>query len=443
MAWDFSTEPEFQEKLDWARRFIDEEVQPLEVLFPESGYLPLDDTRRKVVDPLKQQVRDQGLWAAHLPPSLGGQGYGAMKLALLNEILGRVSVWGSIVFGTQAPDTGNAEIIARYGTDEQKRRYLRPLLDGEIFSCFSMTEPQGGADPNVFTTRAVRDGDEWVIDGQKYWSSNASVASFFIIMAITNPDVPVHRGASMFLVPAETPGVRQAARHQLYGHPDFSSGHGLMSYENLRVPADAMLGAEGSGFEIAQSRLAGGRIHHAMRSVGLCQRAIDMMGERAVSRFTQGSRLADKQFVQGYMADSVTELMQFRLAVFYAAWKIDQEGEHACRKEIAALKIATPRVIESIVRRSIQVHGGLGLTEEMPLARDYVTGMVLGLADGPTEVHQMNLARAVLKGYEPAPGMWPTGSREVVLEGLRAKYAGIVEPIPYVPTSAPAPAQAV
>jgi acyl-CoA dehydrogenase len=413
------------------------------VLFPESGYLPLDATRRAVVDPLKQKVRDQGLWAAHLPPALGGQGYGAMKLALLNEILGRVSVWGSIVFGTQAPDTGNAEIIARFGTDEQKKRYLQPLLNGEIFSCFSMTEPQGGADPKVFTTRAVRDGDEWVINGQKYWSSNASVASFFIIMAITNPDVPVHRGASMFLVPAETPGVIQKARHHLYGHPHYSTGHGLMSYENLRVPADAMLGEEGKGFEIAQSRLAGGRIHHAMRSVGLCQRAIDMMCERANSRFTQGSRLADKQFVQGYIADSMVELMQFRLAVFYASWKIDQVGEHHCREEIGALKIATPRVIEKIVRRAIQVHGGLGVTDEMPLVAQYLTGIVLGMADGPTEVHQINLARTVLKRYGAADGLWPSESREVVLEHVRRKYAGVVDPIPYLPTEAPAPARSV
>ncbi|MGD9701287.1 MAG: acyl-CoA dehydrogenase family protein [Acidimicrobiia bacterium] len=443
MAWDFSTEPEFQEKLDWARRFIDEEVQPLEVLFPESGFLPLDDTRRAVVDPLKQQVRDRGLWAAHLPPSLGGQGYGALKLALLNEILGRVGVWGSIVFGTQAPDTGNAEIIARFGTDAQKRRFLQPLLAGEIFSCFSMTEPQGGADPGVFTTRAVRDGDEWVIDGQKYWSSNASVASFFIIMAVTNPDVPVHRGTSMFLVPADTPGVNIAAKHNLYGHPEYGPGHGLMSYERLRVPHDAMLGNEGEGFKIAQSRLAGGRIHHAMRSVGLCQRAIDMMCERAKSRFTQGSRLSDKQFVQGYIADSVTELMQYRLAVLYTSWKVDQVGEEACRQEIGALKIATPRVIESIVRRAIQVHGGLGLTEEMPLAAQYMAGMVLGLADGPTEVHQINLARGVLKGYDATDGLWPTQSRGVVLEALRDKYAGVVEPIPYIPTGPPSPATTV
>ena len=186
MAWDFSTEPEFEKKLEWIRDFVREEVEPLEVLFPGCEFLPLDDERRRIVDPLKQRVRDQGLWAPHLGPELGGQGFGAVKLTLINEILGRSS-WAPIVFGTQAPDTGNAEILARFGTQEQKDQYLAGLLSGEIFSCFSMTEPQGGSDPRVFTTTAVQDGDEWVINGRKYFSSNASVASFFIVVAITDP----------------------------------------------------------------------------------------------------------------------------------------------------------------------------------------------------------------------------------------------------------------
>nr|WP_235826144.1 acyl-CoA dehydrogenase family protein [Candidatus Frankia alpina] len=202
MAWDFSTDDEFETKLTWVRAFVREEVGPLDVLFPGCEYLPLDDERRKIVDPLKQRVRDEGLWAPHLGPELGGQGFGAVKLTLLNEILGRTD-WGPIVFGTQAPDTGNAEIIARFGTPEQKERYLAPLLAGEIFSCFSMTEPQGGADPRVFTTRARREGDEWVIDGRKYWSSNAAVASFLIIVAIP----PRRPGASRCV---DLPG---SARH--------------------------------------------------------------------------------------------------------------------------------------------------------------------------------------------------------------------------------------
>jgi acyl-CoA dehydrogenase len=185
MAWDFETDPEYQEKLDWADRFVREEVEPLDYVFPDMTFVPMDDTRRKIIDPLKDEVRRQGLWATHLGPELGGQGYGQLKLALLNEILGR-SPWASNVFGTQAPDTGNAEIIAHYGTPEQKERYLQPLLNGELFSCYSMTEPHAGADPTLFKTRAVKDGDEWVINGWKFFSSNAKTASFLIVMAVTS-----------------------------------------------------------------------------------------------------------------------------------------------------------------------------------------------------------------------------------------------------------------
>ena len=232
-------------------------------------------------------MRRQGLWATHLGPELGGQGYGQLKLALLNEILGR-SQWASIVFGCQAPDTGNAEIIAHYGTPEQKERYLRPLLDGEMFSCYSMTEPHAGADPTLFTTRAVKDGDEWVINGWKFFSSNARTASFLIVMVVTNPDVSAYQGMSMFLVPTDTPGVNIVRNVGLAGEPLNEGSHALIHYEDVRVPADALLGGEGQAFAIAQTRLGGGRIHHAMRTIGLAQKAIDMMCERALSRETAG-----------------------------------------------------------------------------------------------------------------------------------------------------------
>src|ERR1700741_3065272 len=227
MTLAFSTEPEFDTKLDWIREFGGDEVEPLEVLFPGCEFLPLNDELRRIVNPLKQQVRDNGLWAPHLVPELGGQGFGGVKLTLINEILVR-RPWAPILFGTKAPDTGNAEIIARFGTQEQKDRYLAGLLSGEIFSCFSMTEPQGGADPRVFTTRAVLDGDDWVITGRKYFSSNASVASFFIVVVITDPDVPVHRGASTFLVPAGTPGLTVEATHHLVGADPHEPGHYLV-----------------------------------------------------------------------------------------------------------------------------------------------------------------------------------------------------------------------
>src|ERR1700756_5346720 len=214
MSWDFTVEPEFQELLDWTDEFVTEKVYTLDLLWPRDTYRPrarLSQRQRDVIDPLKEEVRKRGLWACHLGPELGGQGYGQLKLALLNEILGR-SQWAPIIFGCQAPDTGNAEIIAHYGTPEQKERYLRPLLDGEIFSCYSMTEPQGGADPTQFQTKAVRDGDDWVINGWKYFSSNAKTASFLIVMVVTNPDVSPYQGMSMFLAPTDTPGV-QIERH--------------------------------------------------------------------------------------------------------------------------------------------------------------------------------------------------------------------------------------
>ncbi len=437
MAWDFSTEPEFEEKLVWIREFVRDEVEPLEVLFPGCEFLPLDDERRAIVDPLKQQVRDRGLWAPHLGPELGGQGFGAVKLTLINEILGRSS-WAPIVFGTQAPDTGNAEILARFGTQEQKDNYLEGLLSGEIFSCFSMTEPQGGSDPRVFTTRAVPADDgsgDWVIKGRKYFSSNASVASFFIVVAITDPDVPVHRGASTFLIPAGTPGLNIEATHHLVGSLPHEAGHSLIHYDNVRVPATAMLGEPGHGFEILQARLAGGRIHHAMRSIGVAQRALDMMAHRAKSRFTQGSPLADKQLVQAFIADSYAELLQFRLTVLHAAWLIDTAGEHAARKEIGVCKILASQVLKSIGMRAIQVHGAMGLTQQLPVTNVLLGGVALGLADGPTEAHKVNLARMLLKGYEAEDPEWPSEFSEVRIEAAKAKYGDRVKSIPSVPAA--------
>ncbi len=297
MSWDFSTEPEFQAKLDWADTFVREEVEPLDLVWPGLQFTALEGARREAIAPLKEEVRRQGLWATHLGPELGGQGHGQLQLSLLNEILGRAS-WAPIVFGCQAPDTGNAEILAHYGTQEQKERYLRPLLAGEIFSCYSMTEPQGGSDPTEFTTRAVRDGDDWVINGWKYFSSNARTASFYIVMAVSDPDVEPHKGMSMFLVPADTPGVEIVRSTGLFGDTEDEGTHALVHYQDVRVPADALFGDEGQAFVMAQTRLGGGRIHHAMRTIGQARKALDIMCERALSRHTKGSRLADKQFVQ-------------------------------------------------------------------------------------------------------------------------------------------------
>jgi acyl-CoA dehydrogenase len=427
VGWDFETEPEFQAKLDWADAFVRREVEPLDLVWPHLVFTPLDEGRAKAINPLKQQVREQGLWATHLGPELGGQGYGQLKLSLLNEILGR-SNWAPVVFGCQAPDTGNAEIIAHYGTPAQKQRYLRPLLDGEIFSCYSMTEPHAGADPTQFTTRAVRDGDEWVINGWKFFSSNARTSAFLIVMAVTDPDVDPYQGMSMFLVPTDTAGVNIVRNVALAGEPDEEGSHALIHYEDVRVPADAVLGGEGQAFAIAQTRLGGGRIHHAMRTIGLARRALDMMCERALSRHTQGSRLADKQFVQGYIADSYAQLMQFRLFVLYTAWSIDKHNDYrAVRKDIAAVKVLMPGVLHDIAWRATQVHGALGVSNEMPFHRMLLGASVLGLADGPTEVHKVTVARQVLRDYTPSDDLWPTEHLPRKTAAARAKLADYLE----------------
>src|SRR5690349_16880581 len=425
--WDFATDPEYQELLDWADEFVRDEVEPLDLVWPHLQFTPLTAARRSVVDDLKQRVRAKGLWATHLSPELGGQGYGQLKLALLNEILGRSS-WAPVIFGCQAPDTGNAEILAHYGTPEQKERYLRPLLDGELFSSYSMTEPQGGADPTQFTTRAVRDGDHWVINGWKYFSSNASTASFLIVMVVTNPDVSPYQGMSMFLVPTDTPGVEIVRDVGLHGEPDGQGGHALIHYRDVRVSDSALLGGEGQAFVIAQTRLGGGRIHHAMRTIGLARKALDMMCERALSRETQGSRLSDKQFIQGYIADSYAQLLQFRLMVLYTAWEIDKYNDYKkVRKDIAAVKVVMPTVLHDIAWRAMQVHGALGVTNEMPFMGMVTGAAVMGLADGPTEVHKTTVAKQVLRGYQATDDTWPTEWLPAKRDAARAKYADYLE----------------
>jgi acyl-CoA dehydrogenase len=427
MAWDFETDGEYQQKLDWADSFVREEVEPLDLTWPQQQYVPLDDIRRKAVDPLKEEVRRQGLWATHLGPELGGQGYGQLKLGLLNEILGR-SQWAPIVFGCQAPDTGNAEIIAHYGTPEQKQRYLRPLLDGEIFSCYSMTEPQGGADPTQFQTKAVRDGDDWVINGWKYFSTNAKTSTFFIVMAVTDSNISPYQGMSMFLVPTDAPGIDIVRNVGLFGEPMNEGAEALIHYDNVRVGADALLGGEGHAFAIAQTRLGGGRIHHAMRTIGLARKALDMMCERALSRETAGSRLSDKQFVQGYIADSYIELTQFRLFVLYTAWQMDKYNDYKkYRRDIAAVKAVMPSVLHDIAWRAMQVHGALGVSNEVPLFAMIQSAAVMGLADGPTEVQKTTVARQVLRDYSPSDDLWPTEWLPRKRDAARAKFAEYLE----------------
>ena len=429
MAIDFSVEPEFQAKLDWMDRFITEEVEPLDLYFRDtvSPFDRTNATANTLVHPLQRQVQERGLWACHLGPELGGPGYGQVKLALMNEMLGR-SLWGQIVFGCQAPDSGNAEILAHYGTDEQHQRYLRPLLAGEISSTYSMTEPQGGSDPGCFTCRAVRDGDEWVITGEKWFASNFRYSTFLIVMVITDPDLPVYRGSSMMLVPSDAEGLEVVTDVGLGSEPLGEGDHPHLRFNDVRVPAENLLGEQGSGFKIAQTRLGGGRVHHAMRSVGTAQRALDMMCERVLSRETKGSLIAEKQAIQHWIADSWVQIQQFRLQVLHCAWMIDAVGDYAkIRQHIAGVKVATPKVLIDVVYRAMHAHGSLGVSNLMPLAHMWMSGPVMGIADGPTEVHKDTIAKQVLKGYAPHDGLYPSMHLPTRIEAARAHVEARLE----------------
>jgi acyl-CoA dehydrogenase len=344
----------------------------------------------------------------------------------MNEILGR-SGWAPTVFGCQAPDSGNAEILAHYGTAQQKERYLQPLLDGRITSCYSMTEPDGGSDPQRFTCSAVRDGDDWIITGEKWFSSSLRYAEFAIVMAITDPNVPVYQGASMFLVPTDTSGLNIIRNTGLAYDSEGDGNHAYVRYDEVRVPAENLLGGEGQAFHLAQTRLGGGRLHHAMRTVGAVARCLDMMCERALSRITQHEQLSQKQMVQDMIAETWIELQQFRLQVLHAAWRVDQVGGSAARNEIAGVKVATAKVYRQTVMRAIQVHGSRGVSNEMPLGRMLLAAMAMGLADGPSEVHKVTIARAVLKQHRAIDGPWPTEHIPARRAAARAHYAELLD----------------
>jgi acyl-CoA dehydrogenase len=378
--WAFATDPDYQTQLDWVSQFVRDEVEPIDLLVP----VPYDmrsPVRQALIPPLQQQVREHGLWAAHLGPHLGGPGYGQLKLALLNEILGR-SHCAPTVFGCQAPDSGNAEILAHFGSAELKRDYLEPLLRNDIVSCFSMTEPQGGADPLQFIVSAVRDGDEWVLNGEKWFSSNARYAAFLVVLAVTDPNAEPHRRMSMFVVPADTPGIEIIRNVGLSYHTPEESTHGYVRYTDVRIPASNILGEPGDGFVVAQTRLGGGRIHHAMRSIGQMTKAFEMMCERALSRRTKGETLADKQLVQAMIADSWTDIQMFRLLVLQTAWKIDQYNDYkAVRADISAVKAALPRLYHDVAARALQIHGSLGVSNEMPFGNMVIESFHMGLAE--------------------------------------------------------------
>ncbi|MDH3682917.1 MAG: acyl-CoA dehydrogenase family protein [Acidimicrobiia bacterium] len=425
---DFEIDPDFQEELDWIDEFVRTEIEPLDFIV-KSPYDLDDPIRQEVIPPLQKIVQNRKLWACHLGPDLGGPGYGQMKLALMNEILGRARC-APTVFGTQAPDTGNSEILAHFGTEEQKKRFLEPLLRNEIVSCYSMTEPQGGADPAVFRTSATEDGDEWVINGEKWFSSNARYATFLIVMVVTDPENELVKSQSMFLVPTDTPGV-EIVRNVGLGYESEDTDHGshaYVRYNDVRVPKENLLGPRGGGFAVAQTRLGGGRIHHAMRTCGKVRRLFDMMCERALSRTTKGELLSQKQMVQEMIADSWIEMEMFRLLVLRTAWRIDRYQDYRkVRKDISAVKAAMPGVYRNVASRALQVHGSLGASWEMPFAKEVIESFHMGLADGPTEVHKVQVARQVLRDYKPTEDLFPTMHLPRRRSEAEAKYADVLE----------------
>jgi len=407
MAWEFSTDPDYEKQLAWVRDFVAAKIAPLDLVLG-SPYNKSDARAMALARPLQDEVRLQGLWAAHLRKELGGGGYGQVKLALLNELLGN-SRWAPSIFGCQAPDSGNAEILAHFGTEWQKQQYLQPLLDGTISSCYAMTEPHAGADPALFTTRAVRDGDHWVINGEKWFCTNARWASFFIVMVVTDPEVSIYRGMSIFLVPAGTPGLEIVRNVGVGGEPEDDWSHAYLRFTDLRVPADHLLGEPGDAFAIAQTRLGGGRLHHAMRTIGQVRAVLDMLCERALSRRTRTGLLADYGTVQEAIADSWIKMEQFRLLVLRTAWLIDRTNDYrSVRKDIAAVKAAMPEVFHDVVLRAMHIHGALGVSTEMPFANLLIQAETMALVDGPTEVHKATVARQLLREYEPVSTLFPS-----------------------------------
>jgi acyl-CoA dehydrogenase len=429
MPWDFSTEPEFEAKLQWMRGFVREQVWPLETLMDELGWEGL----RRAAKPLQDQVKAQGLWAAHLEPELGGQGFGQVKLGLMHEILGSSPI-APLMFGNAAPDSGNSEILAMAGTPEQKDRYLHPLLAGDLKSGFSMTEPDSaGSDPTLLRTRAVRDGDDWVISGRKWFTSNGSIADFLIVMAVTDPEARPHNRASMFIVDTDTPGVDVIRDVATMEHPYESFGrygnHAEIRYEDVRVPGSGVLGAEGAGFLIAQQRLYPGRIHHCMRWLGVARRAFDMLCERSLYRYAHGSTLSQHGTIQNWIADSEAEMTAARLMTLHAAWKMDTQGVMSARKDIALIKFYGAKVLHDVVDRALQAHGGLGYSTDLPLEAMYRFARAARIYDGPDEVHRASVARQVLRGYEAPADEVPTEFIPARREAARRQFTDLLEAV--------------
>ncbi|MHC3389676.1 acyl-CoA dehydrogenase family protein [Streptomyces lavendulocolor] len=385
--------------------FMDEFVYPAEeVEHEQRAKLASPWDTPAVIEELKVEARRQGLWNLFLPDEEHGAGLTNLQYAPLAEITGRSPHLAPTALNCAAPDTGNMEVLAQFGDERQKERWLRPLLAGEIRSAFAMTEPEvASSDATNIETRIRRDGDDYVINGRKWYISGAMNpdCAIFIVMGKTDPDgEDIRRQQSMVLVPRDTPGLHVRRAMQVYGYEDHShGGHAEVVFEDVRVPAANLIGEEGGGFAIAQARLGPGRIHHCMRLIGMAERAIELMCRRAVSRTAFGKPLAAQGQVQGWIADARVTVEQLRLLVLKTAWLMDTVGNRGAHTEIQSIKIATPRAVVDIIDKAVQVHGAGGVSQDFPLAELWAAARTLKLADGPDEVHQRSLARRELRKY--------------------------------------------
>ncbi len=394
---DFTIPPHVKDIARRVRQFVDEHVIPLEERLAKTGAdLTLAD-----VQGLRQKAKSAGLWAPTMPKALGGMGLNVQEIVPIFEEAGR-SLIGPLAIHASAPDEGNMHLLHMFANDEQKERYLRPLVAGEIFSAFSMTEPPPGAgsDPTMIRTQAVRQGDEWVINGHKWYSSNGEVASFFIIMAQTNPDVPAHQGCTLFLAPADTEGIHIVRDVPTMGPKDFG-GHVEIRYDNLRLPHSAILGKEGEGFALTQARLGPARLTHCMRWTGIAQRALEIAADYAATRHAFGGPLSSHQSVAWMLADSEMDLHISRLLIHQAAWVLAQ-GEQA-RNETSMAKIFVAEAVNRVLDRAVQICGGMGISRDLPLATWYEKARAFRIYDGASEVHRMVVSRGVLKKYAQKP----------------------------------------
>ena len=387
--------------------FMDEHIYPNESTYHEQmAQAGTPHHQPQILEDLKAEARSQGLWNLFHPHPEWGPGLTNLEYAHLAEITGRSLELAPEAINCNAPDTGNMEVLTLFGTDEHKEKYLKPLLAGEMASAFAMTEPAvASSDATNVETSMVRDGDEYVINGRKWWTSNAlhKNCKVLIVMGKTDPNAPTHRQQSMMVVPIDTPGVKVERGLPVFGYMD-REGHAEVTFTDVRVPVDALLAGEGDGFMISQARLGPGRIHHCMRAIGVAERALDLMIDRAQSRVTFGEPLANRANVMDWVAESRIEIEMARLLTLKAAHMMDTVGNKVARTEIAAIKVAAPNVALKVIDRAIQVHGGGGVSDDFPLAQWYAHMRTLRLADGPDEVHKMTIARREYRRRDPQWG---------------------------------------